>query len=207
MGATGSDDRLTATRAVPSTLDLAPLGQAFETERLRLQPLDASHVDGLWAVHGDEVVTRFLPSPTWHSGEDATVWFARHVKMHTDGRVRRWAVLDKAGDRPIGDCMLFNFDDVSRRAEVGFVLGRADWGRGAMREAVDALLRAGFGPLGLRRIEAFADPRNIASDRLLRAVGFTHEGCLRQRVVIKGETPDSNAYGLLRDEWAARGAG
>lgn len=182
-------------------MDLRSLDPPIESARFRLKPLDDDDLDGLAAVHGDDEVTRFIPSPTWRSRDDAVAWLARHAAMQADGRVRRWAIVEKDGERRIGDCMLFNFDDVSTRAEIGFVLGRRDWGRGAMREAAGALIAAGFERLGLRRIEAFADPRNVGSHRVLMALGFTHEGMLRRRVVMKGEVRDSNVYGLLRDEW------
>ena len=128
-------------------------------------------------------------------------WLARNTAMHDDGKSRRWAIVERDGERPIGDCMLFNFDAPSSRAEIGFVLGRRDWGRGAVYEAVGALISRAFAALDLRRIEAYADVRNGGSDRALGRLGFVHEGTLRQRAMFKGEVRDSNVYGLLRHEW------
>jgi len=182
-------------------MNLRPLDRAIETERFVLRPLGEAHLDGLFAVHGDAEATRFIPSSTWHTHADAIAWLSRNRAMHDEGKARRWAIVDREGERPIGDCMLFNFDERSARAEIGFILGRRDWGRGAMREAGGALITAAFDGLALRRVEAFADPRNVASDRVLRRLGFTHEGLLRQRSTIKDEVCDSNAYGLLRSEW------
>jgi ribosomal-protein-alanine N-acetyltransferase len=58
--------------------------------------------------------------------------------------------------------------------------------------------------MALRRIEAEVDVRNIASARLLRRIGFTKEGLLRQRWVTKGEGRDVEMFGLLRAEWPVR---
>lgn len=182
-------------------MDLALLDVAIGTERFVLQPLAERHLDGLFSVHGDGDATRFIPSSTWRTRDDAVAWLARNAAMRDEGLARRWAVVERDGDRPIGDCMLFNFDERSDRAEIGFVLGRRDWGRGAMSEAASALITTAFGSLRLRRLEAFADPRNVASDRVLRRLGFVHEGLLRERSVVKGEVCDANVYGLLRDEW------
>ena len=182
-------------------MNLGALDAPIETGRLLLRLLDVSDLDDLHAVHGDDEVTRFLPSITWKSNDDAVAWLARHNGMHAEGRVRRWVVIDRSDGRRVGDCMLFNFDAISARAELGFVLGRRDWGRGVMREAAEALIGSSFETLGLRRIEAYADPSNHASDRLLRALGFAHEGLLRERAVVKGVVKDSNVYGLLRREW------
>ena len=182
-------------------MDLDLLDRSIDTERFVLEPLSEAHLDGLFAVHGDGDATRFIPSSTWRTRDDADDWLARNCVMRDEGKARRWAIVEKDSARPIGDCMLFAFDERSARAEIGFVLGRRDWGRGAMREAAGALITTAFDLLDLRRIEAFADPLNIASDRVLRRLGFVHEGLLRQRSTIKDRVCDSNVYGLLRDEW------
>jgi len=72
-----------------------------------------------------------------------------------------------------------------------------------MLEAMQALVAFSFEQLGLRRLEAEVDPRNIASARLLVRLGFVEEGRLRQRWTRKGETTDSRFYGLLRADWSA----
>ncbi len=57
---------------------------------------------------------------------------------------------------------------------------------------------------GLRRLEAEVDPANVASGALLRSLGFTHEGRLRQRWTGKGRTYDVDAFGLLAGELVRR---
>ena len=54
------------------------------------------------------------------------------------------------------------------------------------------------------RLEADIDPRNVASARSLVRLGFRQEGHLRERWVVNGEVSDTDLYGLLRIDWAAR---
>jgi [ribosomal protein S5]-alanine N-acetyltransferase len=75
------------------------------------------------------------------------------------------------------------------------------WGQGLMREALTALISQAFGAYGLRRLEAEVNPANVASNALLRGLGFQHEGLLRKRWVAKGAAYDVNIYGLLGEEW------
>ena len=185
-------------------MNLDALDEPIDSARFRLRLLDDSDLDGLMAVHGDDEATRFIPSPTWRTTDDARAWLARNRTAHVEGRARRWAVIERESERRIGDCMLFNFDEAAARAEIGFILGRRDWGRGAMREVATALIDRAFDALSLRRIEAFADPRNVASHRLLLALAFSHEGTLRQRTVLKGAVVDSNVYGLLATDHRPR---
>ena len=55
-----------------------------------------------------------------------------------------------------------------------------------------------------RQLEAYVDPRNVASHRLLLSLAFRLEGLLRGRSVMKGVVVDSNVYGLLRGEFESK---
>jgi len=63
------------------------------------------------------------------------------------------------------------------------------------------ILRHLFDGMGLRRIEADIDPRNLASCRLVEKLGFVREGTLRERWHVNGEVCDSAIYGLLRRDF------
>src|SRR5690606_20120061 len=92
-------------------------------------------------------------------------------------------------------------DRQTRRAEVGFMLGRAHWGRGFAQEAVRAVLRFAFDRMDLHRVEADTHPDNAASLRLLERLGFRREGHLRERWFTFGAWSDSVLLGLLRSEF------
>jgi RimJ/RimL family protein N-acetyltransferase len=61
--------------------------------------------------------------------------------------------------------------------------------------------------LGIRRLEAEVNSSNVASIRLLRSLGFVHEGTLRKRWVAKDAAYDTDMYGLLSAEWPNPAAG
>jgi ribosomal-protein-alanine N-acetyltransferase len=175
--------------------------EPIETGRLRLRLVAESDLPALLEVNGDDTVTRFLPYATWNSPADAQAWYQRMSDLQAKGAALQFVVIDKRTERAIGTCLLFQFDQASGRAEIGYALGRAHWGKGIMREALGALIERAFGELALRRLEAQVDPRNQASGRLLLRLGFTREGLLRQRWFTKGDACDVEAYGLLRHEW------
>jgi len=97
----------------------------------------------------------------------------------------------------------FQFHVASRRAEIGYALGRPYWGSGYMHNAQQALLCYSFQTLALNRLEADIDPRNLASARTLERLGFKKEGHLRERWIANDEISDTYLYGLLRREWHA----
>lgn len=173
----------------------------IESERLTVRLLRESDLPALLEVNGDEGTTALLPYPTWHSLDDARAWHARMVGLQAAGSALQFAVVSKASGLAIGTCLLFRYEEGSARVELGYVLGRAHWGRGLMREALGVLLDHAFANMNVRRVEAEVDPRNIASAGLLRRLGFTREGLLRQRWITKGEATDVEVFGLLRSDW------
>ena len=61
----------------------------------------------------------------------------------------------------------------------------------------------GFCAFGLAKVYARADPRNVASVRVLEKLSMQREGLLRSHVVRRGERVDRVYYGLLWEEWEA----
>lgn len=177
----------------------------LSTARLHLRPLVETDADGLWRVFSDPEVTRYWSSPPWESVARGHALIARDRVGMRAGEVLRLGLERRADGELLGFVTLFAFNDQCRRAELGYVLGRSAWGQGYMREALVALLDHGFTTLGLHRVEADTDPRNLASRRLLEQLGFVLEGTLRERWIVGDEISDTSLYGLLARDW--RGAG
>jgi ribosomal-protein-alanine N-acetyltransferase len=177
----------------------------IESERLLVRIIAESDLPSLLEVNSSEEVTALLPYATWRSMADADAWFQRMKGIQATGLALQFVVALKSTGTPIGTCLLFRFEEGSARAELGYVLGRAQWGQGFMQEALEALIGNAFSIMGLRRLEAEVDTRNLASARLLKKIGFAKEGLLRQRWVAKGEVRDVEIYGLLRSEWPGCG--
>jgi RimJ/RimL family protein N-acetyltransferase len=173
----------------------------IDTPRLVVRQIAEADLPGLMSVNGDDAVTQFLPYATWRAMDDATAWYQRITGIQATGNAVQFVILSRDDASVVGACLLFNFNEGSARAELGYVLGRAHWGRGLAREAVAALVGVAFGPMGVRRLEAEVNPLNRSSVRLLQSLGFTREGLLRQRWVGKGRTYDVELHGLLRDEF------
>lgn len=176
----------------------------IDTERLVVRLLAEADLTDLLEVNSNQEVTALLPYATWTSTADAQAWLQRMRGIEATGLALQFVIALKSTGQAIGTCLVFRFEEGSARAELGYALGRAHWGRGLMHEALSALLGAAFATMGLRRLEAEVDTRNGASARVLQRLGFAKEGLLRQRWVTKGEVKDVEMYGLLRDEWVGR---
>lgn len=184
-----------------------PLITQIDAGRIALRPVAATDLPALLAINGDPQVTQFLPYATWQTLDDATAWLARMEALGATGTGQQLVVVQRTDAAVIGTLLLFKHDAGSQRLELGYVLGRAHWGQGLMREALQAVCGHLFGARGVRRIEAEVNPANGASCRLLTRLGFTLEGTLRQRWVGKGVAYDTHVFGCLAQEWPQRAAG
>jgi len=180
-----------------------PTNPTIETPRLTIRLVEEEDLPSLLVMNADDAVTRYLPYESWKSAADGKAWFSRASARFAAGKAGQFVVVHRASRRVIGTCLLFRFEESSARAELGYVLTREYWGAGYMIEAMKAFLAFAFEQVGMRRLEAEIDPRNVSSVKLLDRLGFVREGLLRQRWAMKGEVRDSGLYGLLREEWRA----
>ncbi|HVU12940.1 MAG TPA: GNAT family protein [Phototrophicaceae bacterium] len=171
------------------------------TARLRLRELRPSDAEALFAIKSDFEVTRHYSSEPHQSVNDSLTWIENRLVNYQKHDSLVWAVTLKDEDRLIGDCLFWHFDFASGCTEIGYELHPAYVRQGMMTEAASAVIAFGFEQLDLHRIEADASLENAASNRLLRKLGFTLEGTLRERHFFRGHYHDECYYGLLRDEW------
>lgn len=192
---------MNAAFALPGSIDSLP---SPEGPRVRLRAPRQSDAADVYAVYSDPQVLRYWSHGPWSDPAQADDWIARSWAGFADRSALQWVVARREDDRVVGSTTLFACVAQHRRCEIGYALGAAHWGRGLAREALALALDQAFGVLGLNRIEADIDPRNLASVRLVEALGFRREGELRARYHVGGEIQDSLIYGLLASDRAAR---
>lgn len=185
-------------------MPIATLFQQFPiltTERLTLREVRPDDAEAIFATLGDEMVMEFMGNPTHKSLEESKRYTRQLQSWYKERVLVRWMITLKGEDRYIGSCGLHRFDIESNRAEAGYELNRAYWHRGIMTEAMSTMLTYCFKEAGLHRIEAITDVPNSRSQGLLRKLGFTYEGTLRQRFYFNNEYIDEVFFGLLKQEW------
>ncbi len=173
----------------------------LDTERLRLRPVRRTDADHVLEVFGDEAAMRYWSHEPLADLAAAHDYIDRMVLGFATRSLFQWVIAERESDAMAGTVTLYQWDRQNRRAEVGFMLGRAHWGRGFAQEAVRTALRFGFEAMDLHRVEADTHPDNAASLRLLGRLGFHREGHLRERWFTFGAWSDSVLLGLLRSEF------
>jgi [ribosomal protein S5]-alanine N-acetyltransferase len=174
---------------------------SLATGRLDLRPMRMDDAESLFRIYSDPQFARYWSAEPWTSLSQASAQIENDLREMAAGERLRLGIFLRSRSVLIGTCSLFQLVPSCRRAELGYGIAREHWRHGYMFEAVSALVKLAFDDVGLNRLEADVDPRNTASVRSLEKLGFKHEGHLRERWIVGGETSDSAIYGLLAREY------
>lgn len=112
-----------------------------------------------------------------------------------------WKIESKQTGELLGVCGMSGYLAQHQRAELGYWLLPAYWGRGIMTEVLPVMIDHLFSQWQLHRLEAVVEEGNEASCRLAQRLGFTFEGVLRDAEVKRGQRISLHMYSLLRKEW------
>jgi ribosomal-protein-alanine N-acetyltransferase len=167
------------------------------TERLLLSPLRQQDDAALFAATSDPEVMRYWDWPEHDSIALTTALVAAELQEVVAGEALYWAIRTGSGSPAIGTCDLSAIDQHHRRAEVGFMLARASWGKGYAFEAMHAVIAHATDVLGIERLTARTHAGNDRSALLLQRLGFTLEGTLRGHVVRANTRRDCWLFGRV----------
>jgi RimJ/RimL family protein N-acetyltransferase len=169
----------------------------IETERLTLRPFREDDVSPFFELSQDPDVMRYVGDrrvPTLQESWRAIAGWLGHWALRGYGQ---WAIEERSSGRLIGRAGIINPVDWPG-PEVGYVLGRAWWGRGYATEAARAAMDWGFEQIGFADLLSLIDPANLASIAVATRLGES----------LRGETDlwgnSVLVYGIGRAEWGAR---
>lgn len=175
----------------PGTLPL-------ETPRLLLRRFtleDAAPMFHNWA--SDSAVTRFLVWPTHADVTETRRVLTDWTAQYKNPDQYLWAIVPKASGEPIGSIGVNSYDEKPMVAHIGYCIGQPWWGQGLTAEALSAVMTYLFDTVGMRRIDAWHDPRNPGSGAVMRKCGMRYEGTLRQADWNNQGICDACCYALL----------
>jgi RimJ/RimL family protein N-acetyltransferase len=179
----------------------------FTTARLRLRAFEPADADALAAYRSEPSVARYQSWDAPYPRAAAHELIAAMAGM-TGPVPGEWIqIAIEHGGRLAGDVAVGLSGD-GRTATIGYTLAPAMQGRGVASEAVGAVVDRLFAELGVHRVEASLDPRNLASARLVERLGFELEGVAAAAVWTStdGWTDDAR-YGLTGTQharWSSR---
>jgi ribosomal-protein-alanine N-acetyltransferase len=94
-----------------------------------------------------------------------------------------------------------------QNAFLGLTIFNRYWKSGYGKAAAEAVLDIAFNDLGLHRLEAGIEPRNIRCLRGTRAFGFRKEGRKKLAVYLRGQWRDLMMYSLTCEDYGIQWRG
>jgi aminoglycoside 6'-N-acetyltransferase len=174
------------------------------TERLTLRPFEAGDLPAFVGYRSAPGVSDYQSWTPSFSMADAEEFLASQegIEFGQAGEWLQLAAIHRATGTLCGDCAVHVSADQPATAEVGVTLAPEHQGSGLAAEALGAVVDRLFEELGLHRVYAEADDRNVAVHRLLERLGFRCEARLVEADHFKGEWTTVRVYARLRREWA-----
>jgi RimJ/RimL family protein N-acetyltransferase len=172
----------------------------LQGQRVRLEPLAASHLVGLAAaIHDGElwrIPVTFVPHP-----DQLPAFFADAEAAFLARRELAFATFD--GDRIVGSTRFRCIEASHQRVEIGFTFVRASSQRTHVNtEAKYLMLRHAFEVWECNRVELLTDELNAKSRSAIARLGAQQEGILRSHMVMRdGRIRNSVMYGLVKGDW------
>lgn len=179
---------------------MEPQTIALETERLLLKEVTPELYHFIFTQYGDEDIKKVFDF------DDAGLAFAkqRFAKGMTNYHMtfKYFLLKDKERDATIGTCGFYRWYPEHDRAEIGYVMSNESYrGRGLTTEAAKRVMQYGFEEMKVHRMEAFVNPANTPSIKILEGLGMKYEGLMRGHYLKNGVYEDSACYALLREEY------
>jgi len=147
-----------------------------ETERLILREILPTDIDGMFELHSDPEVHRFLGNKTVTSKEETIIIINSVRQRYIDYGIGRWAIIDKNTNNFIGwtglEFVTELINNHKNYYDLGYRLIRKYWGQGIATETSFASLEYAFDKLNADKVFARADSENIGSNKVLEKVGL-----------------------------------
>jgi RimJ/RimL family protein N-acetyltransferase len=185
-----------------------PPRTVMEGRWARLEPFSvAAHAAGQHAAFAEEPgddLWRFRDEGPF---ADEVAYRAFAARTMTGDDPLYFAILDRAGGRPLGSAAFMRIVPAHGVIEVGSITYAPRLKRTRVAtEAMYLMARRAFDELGYRRYEWKCDDRNTPSKRAAARLGFRFEGVFRQHMVVRGRNRDTAWFAMTDDEWPARRA-
>ncbi len=170
------------------------------TARLRLEPFNQSHLDGLQAMNSDPQVMRYITGRA-ETREETLASIARVKARWDEWLFSWWVFIERDSHQIIGaGCIQHLGRDAANPLEIGWRLRQDKWHQGFASEAAQEMARFAFETFGVGTLCAVCHPDNKASEKVMQRLG------MQFRAIEHWYDADMLTYAMTRADWDGRPA-
>jgi len=166
------------------------------TARLRLEPVNETHLEGLYALNSLPEVMRYITGKP-DSREDTVAMIERIQQRWAQFGFGWWAFIEISSGEVIGmGCVQHLARDPANPLELGWRLHPKHWHRGYASEAAKRMAAFAFDELQVPLLCAVCHHENKASATVMQRLGMVYKGEERWYEM------DCSVYQITRDDWS-----
>lgn len=148
----------------------------LETERLILRPLTTADLKSHHEYSSDWETVKYMYALSFPKGsvvpEEKTFAYLKECELEWEKdapEFYEFAVVEKSSAKMIGNLCLYPEKEA---CELGWIFNRAFWGKGYCTEAALKIKEFALETLGIKKLVAHCDERNLASARVMEKLGM-----------------------------------
>ena len=174
-------------------LDLCQNPPILETERLIMKPVRREYEPYISTYLGDRSVRHNMRMPTLDTAEKIDQWWQRFEDLRKKGEVVQWSAFHKETNDYVALVTVKEIVWQDLTGELGYSVLKNYWGKGYATESCMAAVNFMRNELMFESLIALILPENLASQGVVRKLGFKQDATLKDYILY-----EENRYDLLR---------
>lgn len=170
----------------------------LHTQRLRLEPFNDEHLDGLFRLNSDPEVMRYITGKP-ETREETIAMIERIKARWIEFGFSWWSFIEVQTNELIGaGCIQYLGRDPANPLEIGWRLRQDKWGQGFVSEAAQRMAAFAFDQIGGDSLFAVCDQENIGSANVMKKLGMQYRG------IERWYDMDTLVYAMTRADWETK---
>lgn len=171
-------------------------------ERVKLIPMDLSHVHELFEASQEKDIWTYLPAKVTTLEQIHEV-VAQAIIEREKGTQYPFTIKDLSTNKVVGSTRFLVISPENKSLEIGSTwLNPSVWRTRVNTECKYLLLKHAFEVIQLNRVEIKTDARNLRSQQAIVRLGAKSEGTLRKnRILADGFVRDTVIFSVIAEEW------
>jgi len=171
----------------------------IKTERFLLRQFVDSDLANVYKGLSDPKIIKYY-GVSYNTLEETKAQMKFFADLEKEKTGIWWAICSLNNKTFYGAGGLNSLNKEHKKAEIGFWLLTAFWGKGIMTEVMPLICNYGFKNMDLHRIEGFVETDNVNCKNAMKKLDFIHEGTMKDCEIKNGKFISLDIYAKLYNQ-------
>ncbi len=170
----------------------------LSTSRLRLEPFNDTHFEGLFSLNSDPEVMRYITGKP-DTRDDTVAMLVRNKARWLESGFSWWSFIELTTNELIGAGYIQHLErNPENPIEIGWRLRQDKWHQGFASEAAQRMAAFAFEEIGSNLLYAVCHQENESSAQVMKKLGMHYRG------IEAWYGTDMFVYAMTSDDWKAK---